>query len=1455
MASAPQFRPFFLATAMLRATQLPSPHPVVIKHLPVSSVFHYLGDGGSNNIDPSNLLYDGYSKSVVFTSVEQLAEDTRGFSSKLMSRVKVDSTSFAMKNRKFKYMHKYVPSALDAQQLLVVNYGYLDSLYRYPQVPEADLLKHQNKLTTFVDQVTSMNSEKDGLNHFLEIPIPPLLLSKMILDTKSLLSLKSIGKIFRTMDDVFTREMWLWLNPTTRDNSVFSKLSDKSLKTVNLLFKTFDGKYTMINMAYLLSWVKGSDNLTMAGSVASFPHTEVQKFWLRSMMTLQSINATGASIAEEERIQAEQAKALEEAEKGADASGQETPGTFQASDNDQSASGPGLGADRVKLRDDGRSSKELDELAIESETDLDKLAKDVDADIAALDLINKKRFESKFNVKADDDSEIPITEVQVDTYTSEIPDSIDSIRDLIHKAKSVEETCMEKLGDAADDGRISGADYRKLSQMVQESGNKPDPYGSGKKIKDAAKITEVDLSVTREEAKLNVPKTVIDPSMGYSTLNVMESKYNTKTIYKDTLRVVQAVQRAGIIVRNHEVETMHTALGSYDIHTLELKPIKGQPSIIRARIPKVDDEGVFVVKGNRSLMRRQQVDRPLRRIGPNRVGMSSYYGKTFVDRADKKANSYLEYVFRRLTKATISPDEHLRDVSPGEVFDNYFTAPYIYSGLSSRFISFRAGPYLFNLNHLDRLKAAPPELLAKLEVNGRRLIGQGPGKQPIVVDKSNQFFLIGADGEKAIGDIFDILQLDRVNAPVDFAEVKVFSKPVPVGVFIAYNIGFRKLVKYLGAKHRLVEGRQQKRLGPYEYHVQFLDVAYVFDRRDAAASLVLAGFTAFEKETKQYNAEEFDTDVVYKRLLESRGLSSLYLNEMENLNDLFIDPITMDLLAELNEPQTFMGLLIRACEMLDTFHHPAGQDTDFQRSRGYERFAGLLYTELATSIKAFKNKNGTGRAKVDMSPFAVWSTLTRDNSVKHAEDINPIQAIKGMESLTTVGAGGRSKESMNRDSRAMHKNGLGVISVDASVDSSDVGINIFTSADPGYNSVRGMSRKGRPMGGANLFGTSALLAPFSNHDDAKRVAFVSIQQAHTVATQGYHAPVVRTGYESVLGQRTGEMFASAARQDGKVISLTDSGILVEYADGSRKGFQLGTMYGKAEGTIYPHPIISPMKAGQKFKKGDYISYNTNFFEPDPILPGGIVYKGSMLTRVAMMELPHTHEDSSTISEELSVGMTTTVSKPKVFVVSFKENVHNIVKVGQSVNPEDVLMTFEDEITAMDNNMSSESMEILANRAKNSPRAGYKGKITKIEVFYHGDKADMSSTLKALADKSDRDTAAKAKSLEKPVTTNFVDSDYSHEGTPLALNKAVIKVQIDVTQGAGTGDKLVFGNQLKSVIGEVMPYKLTTESGLPIHAKFGAKSFAARIVESLIIMGTLGAALEVVTDAALKEYFG
>lgn len=74
------------------------------------------------------------------------------------------------------------------------------------------------------------------------------------------------------------------------------------------------------------------------------------------------------------------------------------------------------------------------------------------------------------------------------------------------------------------------------------------------------------------------------------------------------------------------------------------------------------------------------------------------------------------------------------------------------------------------------------------------------------------------------------------------------------------------------------------------------------------------------------------------------------------------------------------------------------------------------------------------------------------------------------------------------------------------------------------------------------------------------------------------------------------------------------------------------------------------------------------------------------------------------------------------------------------------------------------------------------------------------------------------------------------------DKVAIKIYIDGNITLGTGDKVVFGNQLKSTCSRVSTDEILTEDGQEIDAFFGYQSIASRIVLSPELSGTMNACL-------------
>jgi hypothetical protein len=238
-----------------------------------------------------------------------------------------------------------------------------------------------------------------------------------------------------------------------------------------------------------------------------------------------------------------------------------------------------------------------------------------------------------------------------------------------------------------------------------------------------------------------------------------------------------------------------------------------------------------------------------------------------------------------------------------------------------------------------------------------------------------------------------------------------------------------------------------------------------------------------------------------------------------------------------------------------------------------------------------------------------------------------------------------------------------------------------------------------------------------------------------------------------------------------------------------------------------------------------------------------------------MESPLTLEDSSAISRKTAELLRTKTTKIREIIVDFKQEIRQLVKSGQAVSSEDILCVIEDETTARNELFDKESIDTLRVLSAQTPQAKATGIVERIEVFYHGEKEDMSESLRALANASDREFAARHRSVGRTVLSGQVDDSYRSEGDSLMLDTLAIKVYITSDVSAGVGDKGVFGNQMKTVFGNVIEQDVTTESGLEIGAIFGAKSIQARIVHSPDQIGTTTTLLHVLGQRVVRAYKG
>lgn len=366
--------------------------------------------------------------------------------------------------------------------------------------------------------------------------------------------------------------------------------------------------------------------------------------------------------------------------------------------------------------------------------------------------------------------------------------------------------------------------------------------------------------------------------------------------------------------------------------------------------------------------------------------------------------------------------------------------------------------------------------------------------------------------------------------------------------------------------------------------------------------------------------------------------------------------------------------------------------------------------------------------------------------------------------------------------------------------------------------------------------------------------FAAIQASHGVACNGYHQSTLRTGYENIVAQRSGDLFAVIAKQKGTVTDIKPKGITVKYADESIKSYELGTRFGAAAGLIIPHEVVTNLSVGTEFEVGDAICYNSGHFEPDAFNPRTVCYKNNLNVKTVLWESYQTLEDASSISKRISTQLRTKTSKVKNIVIGFDQSVTMQVKPGDQVDFDSVLCYIEDSSTASSNLFNSETIDTLKMLSSQAPRASVKGVIDKVEVYYYGEPEEATESIQKLIQASDKKFREDFKQMGKPQFTGSVDESFRMDGDALPMDSICIRVYITSDNDFGIGDKAVFGNQLKTVVSEVLEDDYICEDGTMIDAVFGGRSVDARIVNSPYLIGTTNTLLRVISQKACEIYF-
>lgn len=597
----------------------------------------------------------------------------------------------------------------------------------------------------------------------------------------------------------------------------------------------------------------------------------------------------------------------------------------------------------------------------------------------------------------------------------------------------------------------------------------------------------IEKGVDKTLSKNTVPEieniSVPDISLVDSSIANFSQEYMTKAFDKDLMSQLLSFSKQGMFLQELEKNDVSDTLSNLTSYKSTFKDKDGRQHTIKFTLPKVDEDGNCLINGNLKRMVLQRVNTPICKVGPNRVSLSSNFNKTIVERNTSFSNNFLIYIRRIFDKAGNQVKLNLgNNIYPTKKL------PYEYSALASVYNNISGKKFNWNFIVDDRFndyKEDEKKDLLSLEKKYGIFLGKTDSKKTFLSIKG--VLSIVEDENTVISTtILNLLKdmLDGVVFPpfYEWVNFNVLNKKIPLIFVLAYRFGLSNILKYLNIKYEKHDLNERISTKPSDVVIKFSDVKLVFTNLSTVQRLIVCGLSNLDVE--DVNFKDMDTKDPYYELIQSIKLTINYLKGIDDIYDLFIDPITEDVLRQMGEPTNVRDLLIRATVLLSTEDFNEAASSHNFRYRNYERFNAIIYKQLARAFATYRNKAIGHTNKFSISEYDILGAISTDPLMENVDTINPVGDLKSRHRYSHIGDGGRTDESMIIQDRRYPKDGVGIIS-EGSADSGKVGIDGILSSNPSIVNIRGMCKVKdiKDITAAEMLSPISLLMPGSDLDD------------------------------------------------------------------------------------------------------------------------------------------------------------------------------------------------------------------------------------------------------------------------------------------------------------------------------------------------------------------------------------
>jgi hypothetical protein len=927
----------------------------------------------------------------------------------------------------------------------------------------------------------------------------------------------------------------------------------------------------------------------------------------------------------------------------------------------------------------------------------------------------------------------------------------------------------------------------------------------------------------------NVMKTTND-NMKHKKFSNFEQTYTEKVFPKDMVNAFASLNDKSIpmTIIKYDVKDTSDELNYKDTYTVVLEDVNRQRHTISVDIPKFIDNRYMWIGGSKKMILYQNFLYPVVKSGPDEVQIVTNYNKMFIARKGTKSISSLERLNKFIQAESLSEKYFI----PGYAVK--LNAEYIttveYDELSKQFLRFENGNTILYFSQAQAIEAAAKK---GITIGDNEIfIGFFKGT-PVTIDQNTQ----RTGNDKSITDIIieslpEELQIayEKTKAPkrLLYSVATTMRQPVALGLLLGFWEGLSSVMKNLGIEYTL-ETKAPSHLKAGQNYLQFADCTLVYSET-IAQSLVMNGFRAIE--TIQYKITEMETKEPYMDyLVKVYGKRSI-ANALMNVYEFTIDPITKEILEDLNLPTTLVPLCIYANSLLADSQYTPDYNQKLCRIRSSEIVPSILYDAIAKQYIVYKNSNG--KKKLSLPKDIVINRLLELPTVEDVSTLNPLLEMERKHTTMYKGWRGiNSDHTYTQDKRVYDDSMIGIIGLATSPDGS-VGVQKVLTMEPNVVSARGylkVTNDEKELKDVNLYSPAEMLCPLGpTRDDPTRTGHGVKQSKHVIPVKHSSPVLISNGAEESVRFDLSSSFVINAKEDGTVVDeIVDKNgevtmLICEYKDGTHQAIDLSPKIEKngGGGFYLSNRMQSNLRVGMKFKKNDMLAWHKDFFKAGQYT-GNRMNMGTMV-KIGILSTYNTYQDSTVITEKMSHEMATEMAFNRQVVIGKNATVDFIANVGDRVQIGSSLIQFDtsyedNELNKLLSTLSDELKEGVMENSRNNIKSKTAGVIEDIKMYSTVDLEELSPSLRAIFSKYYKKINEKKKMLSKydpndsimkcgvlftETTGKVTPNKYGMVKGQKLEDGVLIEFYIKHEEYLEIGSKVAYFTGLKATIGEVIP---------------------------------------------------